>query len=180
GGRKGRGLLVVEWAARARPEKPPVAILIEMGLKDTNPTTWTGRATVRGARVVHREGYRFRKEDKLLEPDGWQASSHRGLRVPAKQPAVNKMEGVPSVGAVLHLEELQAAATLSVDANAGGDEKAVVPVKALLSGRRIPLWNGRAVARRISPATAVVLDKTEDDFPAAAYGPDGTLWLAYI
>src|SRR5262245_50918650 len=93
-------LLVLEWAAKARPETPPVAILIEMGLKDANPTTWTGRATVRGARVVHREGYRFRKEDKLLDPDGWQASSHRGLRVPAKQPAVNKMEGVASVGVV--------------------------------------------------------------------------------
>src|SRR5260370_343351 len=37
-----------------------------------------------------------------------------------------------------------------------------------------------AAIRRISTATPIVTAKTEDDFPAAAYGPDGTLWLAYI
>src|SRR4029077_3729696 len=38
-----------------------------------------------------------------------------------------------------------------------------------------------AVVRRITTATALTtIGKTEDDFPAAAYGPDGTLWVAYI
>ena len=32
----------------------------------------------------------------------------------------------------------------------------------------------------VSTATPLVTAKTEDDFPAAAYGPDGTLWVAYI
>ncbi|HMC64047.1 MAG TPA: hypothetical protein VKI65_03840, partial [Gemmataceae bacterium] len=39
---------------------------------------------------------------------------------------------------------------------------------------------GAAVVRRISAAMPVVTAKTEDDFPAVCYGPDGTLWLAYI
>src|SRR5262249_51374207 len=33
---------------------------------------------------------------------------------------------------------------------------------------------------RISATTPIAVGKTEDDFPAAAYGPDGTLWVAYI
>src|SRR5262249_19581412 len=36
------------------------------------------------------------------------------------------------------------------------------------------------VVRRISTATPIAVGETEDDFPAAAYGPDGTLWVAYI
>ncbi len=73
-------LLLLEWARKAPAQTPPVAVLIEMGLKDAQPKSWAGKATVTGARVVHREGYRFRSDDKLLDEDGWQASSHRPLR----------------------------------------------------------------------------------------------------
>src|SRR5262249_28014237 len=43
-----------------------------------------------------------------------------------------------------------------------------------------PLWNGTAVVRLVSTATPAVVGGTEDDFPAACYGPDGTLWVAYV
>lgn len=173
-------LLVLEWAAKAKMETPPVAVLIEMGQKDSEPAKWAGRATVAGARVVHREGYRFRKDDKLIEPDRWDAGSHRGLRVPPRQPAVAKNEGIATVGVVLHLADMKDDASLTLDLQQTETSKAIVPLKELLSDKPLSLWNGRAVARRISAATPVVTDKTEDDFPAAAYGHDGTLWLAYI
>src|SRR5262249_31036615 len=32
----------------------------------------------------------------------------------------------------------------------------------------------------LATATPLVTARTDDDFPAAAYGPDGTLWVAYI
>src|SRR5262249_7239966 len=107
-------LLLLEWAAKAKMETPPVAVLIEMGAKDAEPTSWPGRVTVAGARVVRREGYRFRKEDKLVEPDAWEAGSHRGLRVPPRQPAIAKSEGIATVGVVLHLADLTDVAELTV------------------------------------------------------------------
>src|SRR5438132_335260 len=78
------GLLLLEWANKGDKTAPPVAVLIEMGVKDVRPADWSGRVAVTGAKVVRREGYRFRPEDKLVEPDGWKASSHRGLRVPPR------------------------------------------------------------------------------------------------
>src|SRR5215467_428602 len=36
------------------------------------------------------------------------------------------------------------------------------------------------MVRLVTTATPVLTEKTEDDFPAACYGPDGTLWVAYI
>jgi hypothetical protein len=170
-------LLLLEWASKANLGTPPVAVLIEMGLKDDKPTPWAGRATVTGAKVVHREGYRFRTDDRLTGDDGWEASSHRGLRVPARNPAVAKMEGIATVGVVLHLADLQPDAKLTVHRS---NDSTSVAVKDVLTGRRQPLWDGKAVVRLISTATPVVTAKTEDDFPAAAYGPDGTLWVAYI
>src|SRR4051794_19416288 len=73
----GQGLLVHEWASKGDRRVPPVAVLIELGRKDAQVTPWAGKATVTGARVVHREGYAFQKDDRLTDPDGWQASSHQ-------------------------------------------------------------------------------------------------------
>jgi hypothetical protein len=176
------GLLLLEWAAKASQEKPPVAVLIEMGLKDDKPAFWTGAATVAGARVVHREGYRFRTDDKLVDPGGWEASSHRALRVPKGPTGIvlARTEGVATVGVVLHLADVEDDATLTIDVEHEGKEKVAVPLKGVLAGHAKPVWDGAAAVRLISTATPVVTARTEDDFPAAAYGPDGTLWLAYI
>jgi hypothetical protein len=173
-------LPLLAWAQKAALPPPPIALLLEMGLQDRQPQDWSGRAVVQGARVVRREGYRFRKEDRLLPPDGWQAASHWGLRVPPRAKTIAQMEGLASVGVVWHLEQVQADATLTI--TRAGQESAPlrIPLKEVLSGRRLPLWGGQAVLRRISSTAQLTEGATEDDYPAAAYGPDGTLWLAYV
>ncbi len=93
-------LLVLDWANRATKEKAPLAVLIEMGLGDRRPTSWAGQATVYGARVVHREGYRFRDEDRLIEPDGWNASSYRPVRPLRRRPGARLVPGPLRPGAV--------------------------------------------------------------------------------
>jgi hypothetical protein len=181
---KQRGLLVLDWANKAAAENAPVAILIEMGLQDSKTTKgrdWSGAATVTGAKVVHREGYRFRptEGDNLLEGDSWKAASHKGLRVPKGQPKVSKMEPVATVGVVLHLVDVKDGAALTIEPKDKEFAKAVVPLNEVLAGKAHALWNGAAVVRLVSTAVPLNESKTEDDFPAAAYGPDGTLWVAY-
>ncbi len=173
-----RSFPLLDWPAKAAPGTPRVAILLEFGVKDNAARDWSGSATVTGAKVVHREGYRFRKTDKLAGTDAWEAGSHRGLRVPPKNPAVSKMERIATVGVVLHLEDVKPDAKIAIRTQKG--ETADVALSDALAGKPVPLWSGLAVVRRISVATPVVVTKTEDDFPAAAYGPDGTLWLAYV
>jgi hypothetical protein len=173
-------LLMLDWANKGSRDTPPSAVLIEFGIKDAKKTDWSGSAAVTGARVVHREGYRFRNEDKLDEPRGWTAWSRRGVRVPAKQPQVSKMEPLATVGVVLHLADVKDDATLTIELKDAALGKQTVPLKAVLAGTGHKLWNGSAVVRLISTATPVEVGTTEDDFPAACHGPDGTLWVAYI
>jgi hypothetical protein len=175
-------LLILEWANKSSLETPPVAILIEFGQKDINPTDWSGKATVTGAKIVHREGYRFRTKDgdKLDDPDGWTMKSHRGMRVPPGNPAVSKMEGIATIGVVLHLADITPDSSLSIETTGEERKGLKVLVKDLLSGKPHEIAGGKGVVRLISTATPVVKAKTEDDFPAACYGPDGTLWLAWI
>jgi hypothetical protein len=175
-------LLVMEWASKAKEPAPLAAILIEMGLKDNQPRSWAGKATVAGAKVVHREGYRFWPADKLVDPDSWEASSHRPIRLPKGIPAA--IEGVATVGIVLHLSDIKGDAALTVEPGPGpqgaGLGRVTIPLKNVLLGKTEILWNGAAAVRLISTATPVVTGRTEDDFPAACYGPDGTLWVAYV
>jgi hypothetical protein len=179
-----RTLLVLQWAAKAPAETPPVAVLIEMGVNDTKlakTRDWSGLAAVTGAKVVHLEGYRFRPAagDRLLDGAAWEAKSHSGLRVPPNNPAVIKMEPIATVGVVLHLADVKADATLTVEPIPTELPKATVKLQEVLSGKPQTLWDGAAVVRLVSTATLVSDAQTEDDFPAAAYGPDGTLWVAY-
>jgi hypothetical protein len=174
-------LLVLTWADKAPAETPPVAVLVELGLKDQRLTDWSGRATVRGARVVRREGYRFREGDQLIGTDGWHATSHRPLRVPAGRPHITKLEGYATVGVVLHLADVQEDARLTLALGEQGQVgDAVVPLKDVLAGHAVRIWNGQALVRLVSAAVPVNHGETEDDFPAACYGPDGTLWVTYV
>ncbi len=173
-------LLVLEWAHKAKDETPPVAVLIEMGFKDTEVKSWSGKAAVSGAKVIHREGYRFRKEDKLLDPDGWKASSHKPLMAPPNQPPSVTLEKWATVGVVLHLTDVKPDATLALTIGDQEIDNLKIPLKEILSGKPHAIQNGRAVVRLITTAAPVETSKTEDDFPAACYGPDGTLWVAYI
>jgi hypothetical protein len=176
-GKKSR-LLLLDWAAKAKVEKPPVAVLIELGLKDQETKPWPGQATVSGAKVAHREGFRFRGDDKLVDPNGWSVSTHRTAGARRRNAAVNRPNRPVSVGVVLQVTDVQPDAALTLELK--DQAKETVPLKDLLGGQNKLLKDGAVSVRLISTATPVVLERTEDDFPAAAYGPDGTLWLAYI
>jgi hypothetical protein len=176
-------LLLLEWAGKSSAEAPPVYVLIEMGLKDQTPHKWDSKATVSGARVVKREGYRFRPADKLVGAEAWEASSHWAVALPAGQAraAAAATERIATVGVVLHLADVKPDGRLTVQPRPEWPGKAaVVALKDVLAGKPEKLWGGEAVVRRLTSATPLTAGKTEDDFPAAAYGPDGTLWVAYI
>lgn len=176
---KPQGLLLLQWA-KANPEPAKnVAVLLEMGLNDTEPTDWSGKVQLQGGRIVHREGYRFRDTD-AIEGDGWTAHSRRPIRLPKGQPALARLEGIDSVGVVFHLADLLPDATLHITVPRRQPPNQAVRLADVLAGKSVFLWDKSAVVRLVSTATPVVQEPTEDDFPAACYGPDGTLWLAYI
>src|SRR5262245_33696509 len=154
------------WASKAKAETPTVAVLLEFGVKDINIRDWSGRATVEGAKVVKREGYRFRTGDKLHEPEGWEAFSHRAIRAPKGQPQVSKLEPIASVGVVLHLQEVKDDAGIAIRLNDGDTPKGQIALKDVLGGKTVSLWSGEAVARLVSTATPIATDPNEEDHAA--------------
>src|SRR5205807_371592 len=116
------------WASRAMAEAPTVAVLVEFGVKDKEARDWSGQTRVDGAKLVHREGYRFRTGDKLVDPDAWEASSHKAIRAPKGMPQISKLEPIASVGVVLHLQDVEDNAGLTLTLKDGARDKARVPL----------------------------------------------------
>jgi hypothetical protein len=173
--------LVLDWCARSvLPELPPVAVLVEMGLKDTEPTVWSGRFSLSKARLLRREGYRFRSGDHARERDAWDASSHRPAGLPPRRPDLKLREPVDSVGVIFHIADIFPGAELTLSPRRPDVQPVTVSLDEVLAGRPQTIWDGNAVVRRVTATVAVTGSNTDDDFPAAAYGPDGTIWLAYI
>jgi hypothetical protein len=174
-------LLLLDWASKSQEKAPPVAILVEMGLKDAQPKNWSGNATFTRAKVVSRDGYRFRDGDKLTG-NGWDASSHKPMRGAGAMPKGVQilMEPTATIGVVYHLSDVQPDAAISLSFKEQEIDNVNVPLKEVLAGKTALVADGRAAVRLISTASVVYTGPTEDDFPAACYGPDGTLWLAWI
>lgn len=74
----------------------PNPFVIEFGLKDYDARDWSGQARLIGAKVVHREGYRFRAGDKLVGAESWEASAPikggLSVRVPIRQQLQKKIK----------------------------------------------------------------------------------------
>jgi hypothetical protein len=168
----------LDWAKKAAPAKAVATVLLEFGLKDIVSRDWSGSATVTGANVIQRGGYRFREGDKLVLPNAWEANSRPPIRAPKGMPAVTKLETLATVGIALHLEDVKPDAKITVTLKNG--DRAEIALSDVLSGNALPLWKGTAVARLMTRTTPVAVTEAEEDHLAAAYGPDGTLWVAYV
>jgi hypothetical protein len=172
--------LLLDWAVRMFPEAPPAAVLVEMGLKDREPTNWSCRFSLTKARLLRREGYRFGPGDQTRGANAWVATTHRPPRLPPRRPDLRRMEPVATVGVVFHISDILPGAELRLEPYRPDLQPATIPLDDVLAGRTQAIWDGAAVVRRVSGTVALSGGQTEDDFPAAAYGPDGTLWLAYV
>ncbi len=112
------------------------------------------------------------------KPDAWVIGVVAPSTLVRYKPAVTRQEGIATVGVVLHLADVAADAVLTLDPPDKNKAKAEVALKDVLAGKGRSV--GRAAPRCLVLTLPLADDKTEDDFPAAAYGPDGTLWVAYI
>src|SRR5207244_6138121 len=79
-----------------------------------------------------------------------------------------------------HLSDITDAATPNIELNGAEKIGSKLSLKNVLAGKPESIFGGRGVVRLVSTAMPVATGKTEDDFPAACYGPDGTLWVAWV
>lgn len=175
-------ILLASFAAAADTE-----LLIQFGLNDKESTVWDGSITVTPGEVQEVSGYRFEQKDTLKGKNAWQASTRtpqgagpnkaRGNN-PKKIGAMAKQLGpIFENGVWVKLKDISPESSVEVTSAQG---KVSFKLADVTPGEPLDLLEGRIAVqqtafnlRRISP------ERTDDDFPALAMGPNGHGFLVY-
>ncbi|MFQ5810907.1 MAG: TolB family protein, partial [Armatimonadota bacterium] len=141
-----------------------VSLRLTLGLKDKEPTDWSGRMTVARGRVLRVDA--GAPADEQAKPGTWTVRSRRQRQRGAVQPAQ-----------VLVTLAAAQQAKVRVETPQGTFSFTLAEVK---SGSAIALLDGAVQVERMPFFAAIVTDPTEDDFPACATGADGAVWCTYV
>ena len=163
----------------AAPPKPPrkrppdrgplamktdlISLEISLGLKDKEQVLWQGAVQLSEGRVAQLELMRGGVKSKI---DG------ANFAVLARRQMKNLLP--PMLRATL---DAPPGATVTVKTNFGAFS---VKLADLPIGAPRSFLDGQAEIERQAAALRLTGPQTEDDFPALAKGPDGTIWLAYV
>ncbi len=162
------------FAPAALPLTAAVGVRILLGVGDTAPASWDGGVSARGARIVAVEPWRFEAGDTLLPDNRWRIRTHAirlfgGQLQPARPVVAN--------GVLVLLENETEQSELEVATPQGSF---TVRLGEISYGRKKTALNGKAAADRVPPWTRITTGAAEQDYPAAAAGPGGAVWVAYF
>ncbi|HIE52538.1 MAG TPA: hypothetical protein EYP85_12335 [Armatimonadetes bacterium] len=143
-----------------------VAVQLTLGLKDRKAKSWDGAIRVSQGRVV--------RLTALNRP----AEQVAGLRWNLRTRAPGR-----GAGAARRFIRLLAVFDAPPEARvevttAQGDFS--FTLREATFGRALTLLGGQVRVERVPLTTQLSREPTDDDFPAAAVAPDGTVWLAYV
>ncbi|MBI3911108.1 MAG: hypothetical protein HY320_09270 [Armatimonadetes bacterium] len=157
----------------ARLEATQLGFLLRFGSPDGQPTWWSGKVTVEGGSLVRLQPWRFAAEDRIQPPDGFSCRVRR-----AQQPGVIPFRRALADNGVLVVMSGPGTARVQVSTNHGDFSFTAGEIP--LGVRPERRLNGLVTLQRVPVPEHVTTGPTEDDFPAVAAAPDGTLWIAYI
>ncbi len=140
------------------------------GFGEQERTRWTGRFTVRGARVVSARIWRPTRNDTVREGE-FQVNIVR-----ARSGTRGRTALVPN-GLVIVLSDVRKGGRLTFETNKGNF---AIPLDRVRPGNRVVRLKGRVRAEWVPAVQELAASELEEDFPAAALGPDGTGYVAYI
>jgi hypothetical protein len=179
-------------AARRQPEPPAHLFRITLGLRDAEPTDWSGRLAVRDGEVAALAGWRFDDKDKVEGTNGWKCRTKNYIAPEARfplQPATGQRKPAEQRpwpnGVYLTLRGSAPAVTVTLPQGQvafRADEVRLAEPKDFLDGRvrveRLPLTSSPR-----PPAPGKVEGAVQDDYPAfwVRYrtGKHYLAWVAY-
>ncbi|MCS6859374.1 MAG: hypothetical protein NZT92_03520 [Abditibacteriales bacterium] len=143
-----------------------VAVQLTLGLKDAQPTDWDGDLTLSEGKVVRLDA-RLVQQDRL-EGSAWKMRSRR--QGAAQNAPMRPVQLFATFDAPL-------TAKVEVTTRQGNFSFALSDLK---FGSRTTFLDGAAAVERVPLWAQITRSPDEEDFPACAVAPDGTIWCAYV
>ncbi|HID07663.1 MAG TPA: hypothetical protein EYP10_11025 [Armatimonadetes bacterium] len=142
------------------------SVQLTLGLKDNQPTNWTGTIKVSEGRLIRLDA-QLGKND-WLRGNAWRLRTRRIGR---------RQRGAVRPVQLTAVFDAPADAKVEVTTQQGNFS---FIIGKLVYGKRALFLNGAVAVERVPPTIQITTQPTEDDFPACAMAPDGTVWCAYV
>lgn len=181
--------LVFTWRGSSSEAKPSAAdgpqggavtadavcLRIQLGLKDQENTSWDGSIQVSPGKIVGMEVWRQGVKD-TIDGTTWIMGTRPAPRFTS---AAQRGKTFPPSenGLIVTLAGVNESSQVSVTTKQGDFSFKLSEVP---FGKRRMALEGAADIVRIPASYRLAGEGTEEDYPAAAVGPDGTVWIAYV
>jgi len=147
-----------------------VSIRILLGFQDTEPTKWVGEFKISEGELLSAVPWRIGAGDRI-SPDGKFVLSTRRV-----QAGTQRQQAITENGLVLTLRA-PSSARIEVSTDKGSFS---FTLGELSWGRPMNFLGRQARVDLVPPSTTIADTEREEDFPAAAVAPDGTVYVAYV
>ncbi len=164
-----------------------IGVRVRFGLEDKQPTAWDGTVTVSQGRVAHLSGWRFFGGDRVNGTEGWKASTHpvqqmgRGnnpARAAALAAARRAGQGpVNDNGVLITFTGVSEQSRVTVTTAQGEFDFTLADIP---YGKVMEKLGAAVEIERTGTAQQLSTRRTDDDYPAAAVAPDGTVYVAWV
>ncbi|HID06602.1 MAG TPA: hypothetical protein EYP10_05580, partial [Armatimonadetes bacterium] len=158
-----------------------ISIRITMGLKDEQPTDWSGRMSIDRGAILRLHGWQFDRNDRI-KGASWKCRTRwapvhpfplwraDGTRPPVKQR--------PRPVGIIATVDAPPDAQLAIETPKGKVNMRISDVKL---GAPVASLNGQISIERIpTSSTPLPTTKAFRDYPAMLIDGEGTLWIAYV
>lgn len=175
----GLTMIVAAGLAEAADVSGPVTLRIRFGMKDKEPTDWSGKLQAGSAKVEDIRGWRWMDGDSA-DGNAFTARTRRGTAQNAAQRAQ------VAAGVMLPIQENGIVVTLSGCRDEEEIKFESKPAKGSFTlaklpyGERLSLAEGNVTVERVPSAQALAASTADEDYPAIATAKDGSLYIVYL
>ncbi len=156
------------------PSYAQTGVRILLGLTDKASNRWDGSVAVEGGQITRIDPWRFTPDDEIHSDHSWRASTHPVL---IDWDSWTDQQPLAANGVIVWLNGENPDTEIKVK-TARGDFN--FRVSQLAFGRFQYALDGRVGVDRIPANWQLTNTPDEEDYPAAAVGPNGDIWLAYL
>jgi len=163
-----------------------IGLRVRFGLTDKEATDWSGTVAVTPGRVALIGGWRFAQQDKVDGLAGWSARTRPAVldkrsNNPKKAGGRQAQAAASGVamgdnGVLLTFADVTDASQVTIKTAQG---EIAVKLGDVPFGKTVNQLNGAVELERTAAAVPLTDARSDDDYPSAAVGADGTAWIAY-
>jgi Protein of unknown function (DUF3604) len=157
------------------PASAQIGLRVLLGVTDEASAVWDGSVSVDGARVTRLDPWRFGKEDEIIGNTSWKASTRPVLSF--MHLVLHLQPPVGDNGVIIWLSEDNPNAEIKIKTTQGDFS---LRLGDLPFGKLTYELGGRVAVDRIPANWRLTETPDEEDYPAAASGPNREIWLAYL